>query len=1034
MPVHSPHKAIVCAISVVTCALVFAAGCGGDDVGKDSQDLVGQETILETDTRGEEARVGVPFKVDCRLFVRKPGSHLAPRSDSSSPEVSGALGQEISLPGPATVVVGEGPAPVANISGRAITFTKPGVYKLRCVLPAGGLQDTTPATITVVPGPSIAPQTDVRVVATDKPATVVDAGTELRVSCAGTDAYGNTVTSGWKVTTSASVDSASAPKPEAGVAFTVKRARKLVFACSSGGHVDTTPAVVEVQAAPPKHLYTTLSPKEAEAGHASEITCKATDDWGNPIANFPFSIAHSDKLTLKKLYVTTTVAGKHAVKCVPETIAWKLFEIHGALLSVIAGPPAELLVTKVPDKGVYKRYSKVKFVPLVRDKFGNTVEGIAVSMKVEKPAKGFKVLADKAADKRIEFNDDGVYMVAFAVANTALKSVQKVLVDGAPPLVTIDYPPWGSTLSLKPSIQLKGKAGDKDDKGNEGSGVADLHVNGIKTFPDAADDWYLQVGAKHGLNPVVAVVKDLGGIQSHATRGFYYSDKFYPTDAKAPKAHLVPGALQLFLGQDFFDDGVHDHNKPDDIATIIEIVAASIDPAALIGAQPGGAGADIKLSNFQMAKPKVQLITHDGGLEVRVVLAGMSTDVVVKTKLKLGPIKTSVTTKGTMTAKKIEVASWLKLGVANGKVTAKASWTKAKIDGMKFSLSGLGGLLNPIVNVILNSFKSDIEQSLEKELAKALPDAFAQIFAALAINDTFEVDPLLPGQAKGTKITVTLASHVQSLELHKYGMVAKVDMGFSTAKKVPHSVLGAIARAGCVGVAPDQFHIDKKARIQVAAHDDLLNQLLYALWYGGALTGKILPGSLGDSGVPIIPLETATVRLDPLLPPILEGCPNVSAFHLGGKPPPTYDPMRVRLQIGDMQSSIDVYSDDLVRLDIAVHLDAGLTFKLGKDKKGQDAIIATADAKPFVLHELYGLSKQLAGAKNAWDMATGLLMAKIFEKGLPGFDKPIVVPVPPTVIDLHTVVPQIAKGTNLTIKLTKLARKGGYGALTFAMN
>lgn len=996
---------------------IVAFGCSAEPGPADNVAATADDLIIESDTRGEIAAAGVPFLVDCRAFRRKVGAAVAPAGsrekpeDPAQPEVSGALGTEVSLPGAATLVVVGGPAGPFAIDGQRITIARPGSYQVACLISGTGLQDLTPATLIAEAGAPADPQTVVVDAATGDTVSTVASGTKVRVLCSGDDVLGNAVTDQWTVETTGQVLDI-----QPNVATTLTKVGTITFACRAANQTDATPSTVVVKVGTPKHLWTKLSPSTVKAGHASEVTCQATDAAGNTIANFPFSISHSAKLALKKLYLTGTVAGQHAVKCVPESIDWKYFEIHGALLNIQPGPPASLLVAKVPEKGVYKRKSKVDFVPLVRDEFGNAIADWPVSMDVPTPKTGFKVLANKPGDMQIRFDLDATYDVVFAADATALATTTQVLVDGAPPLLTIDYPPWGSTLSLKPSIQLYGKAGD------DGAGIKDLFVNGIKTFPDAADDWFLQVGAVHGLNPVEAIATDLGDQKTRATRGFYYSNKFYPTDASKPKAHLVPAALQVFLGQDFFDDGVHDPTKPDDIATIIEIIAGATSLASLLPGGLSGAGADVSMSNFTMAKPTVQITTHEGGLEVRIVLKDISVDIAVKAKLKLGPIKTTIKTNGTLTVKSVDVSSWLKLGVSAGKVTASASWTKAKIDGMKLSISGLAGLFNPVFNLILNGIKSDIEQGLEAELSKQLPAAFAAIFATLAINDTFELDPLIPGGSG--KVTMVLASEVASIALTKAGMLASINMGFSSTKKVPHTNLGAIARAGCVGVEPDKFHIDTKARIQVAAHDDLINQMLYAMWYGGAFSGVISKGTLAGVGGGAIPLETSTIKIDPLLPPIIEGCPSKKHGD---------DSMLIRLQMGDAQSSIDVYSNDLVRLDVVTHIDAPLLMKFGKDDKGVPALIVTAAPDPMILHELHGLSKQLEEGKWAWIKAVDTLFGQLFANGLPGFDKPIVVPLPTTEVDMSAIAPGIAKGTMLKAAITAVTRKGGYGAFTMAL-
>ncbi len=1015
-----PRLLLIVAIGLIPPA------CSDSEAGSDSADgLDPAELVLHTDTRGEDAVARTPFTVDCRLFKKAPAG-----SDE------GAVGDELSLPEAATVVVTDGPAPPRHVAGTKLILGAAGDYRVACKLPAKGMQDDTPALLPVLPGKALTSTIRTRlwhhipgqgrVEVPGDEVLKVQAGAFADATCAGRDEVGNEITAGWKLSFVGNVPADTKP----GVPFQLTKASKVSVRCGVDG-VFGPARSIEVAVGPPKRLYAILNPETITAGGASELSCKATDAYDNAVAGFPFSISHSDKVKLKGLYITSTVAGVHAVKCVPESLPWKLFDIHPGLLKVLPGPADSLGIARVPDQGVYKRKTKVRFHPLVKDEFDNVISDAKVTMAITKPKTGFKTLANKQDDWHIQFNEDATYHVYFEVGGTALSATSEVLIDGAPPLLTIDYPPWGSTLSLKPSIQLKGKAGD------EGAGIKDLFINGIKSYPDAADDWFLQVGARHGLNPVLAVATDIGGQQTKATRGFYYSDKYYPTDASKPTAHLVPSAVQLFMGRDFFDDGVHDHSKPDDLATIIEIIAAGMPLSSVLPPNMNSSGADVKLSNAKMGKPKVALVCHDGGLEVRLTVKDISVDVKVKAKLKLGPIKTSIGASGTFSIGSAEIQTLMKLGVHQGKATAETAWTKAKINQMKFDIDGIGKLFNPIANAVLGAMKGELEKTLAKELQKELPKAFQALFDAMAINDTFEIDPLLPGQkgkdGKPKKITITLASKVSELTMTKKGALTHLDMGFSAAKGVPHKVLGAIGRGGCVGVEPDKFHIDEKARIQFAAHDDLINQLLYAIWYGGALSGVIEPGQLENQEGSGIPLETATVTVDLLLPPIIEGCPQVDAFNPSGKAPGDFDPMRLRLQLGDAMGAIDVYSNELVKLHMALHLELGFTLSHGKDDKGKPALVIQPDKKLTELHELVGLSKQLQEGKWAWIKATDGLFGALFGKGLSGLDKPIFVPLPVTEIDLKTIAPQLPGSSVLKIKVAKIARKAGYGAFTLAL-
>jgi hypothetical protein len=62
----------------------------------------------------------------------------------------------------------------------------------------------------------------------------------------------------------------------------------------------------------------------------------ANDAYNNPIADFPFALDYPETVQVKGLWVTATKSGSHAIRCVPETLAWDLFEIHAGKLEVPA--------------------------------------------------------------------------------------------------------------------------------------------------------------------------------------------------------------------------------------------------------------------------------------------------------------------------------------------------------------------------------------------------------------------------------------------------------------------------------------------------------------------------------------------------------------------------------------------------------------------------------------------------------------------------------------------------------------------------
>ncbi len=984
------------------CALALAlvaSGCGTDaQEGQVVTDTGPTIAHLRADTGGEDAYAGVNFTVVCRAF----------EADTSPGAAPDALGPELPLPGAATVVVLDGPAAPIAIQGTKVALPKVGAYTVACRVPSAGLVDTVGARLEVVAGPATAMETRLRPKASPPTALAttldVKAGTAVVVDCTGTDAWDNPVIDGWSLDVS---PSSLVPNE---LQLQANKAGQFTVACRAAGTVDTTPATLTVAANVPKHLFALLDPEHITAGNAAKLGCVATDAWGNPIAGFPFAVDHSEDLTLKGLYVTSTVAGVHTVKCVPETDKWDLYTIHAAALTVRPGPASELIVARVPNKKVYKRDEKVKFPATVRDDWGNVRPNDGVTVAVLSPAAGWKVLeADPHKDKLVKFAKDATYKLRFEVEKTALSAELSVLVDGAPPLLTIEDPPWGSTLTGKPSVQIKGKAGD------EGSGVKNLTVNGKTGYVDAANAWMVQHGAKHGLNMVLAVAEDMGGETTEATRGFYFSNAYYKTDAATPKGAMVKNAMQIFAGKKLFDDGVHDPYKPDDLATILELLMGSTLTSGLLPSNVSQGDLQVTLKNTKMGKPKVSLTPVHGGLKVAMRIDNISTDLKVKAKLKLGPIKTSVSVSGTVKMDSVKIDMLMKMAIQDGKATSSVANSNVKIDGMKLSVDGIAGLFNPLFNLLLGTYKKQIEAELKSALVGEIPKMLNDILTQLSVSETFEVPPTV-GNAPTVKVTfITVA---KELQFTPDGALLKFDATFVSAKGTKHTVLGSIARAGCIGTAPDTFVIDKSQRMQLAMHDDLTNQLLYAIWYGGAMTMSIPGSALGDDQALMgFSLDKATIDVDLLLPPILEACamPKPSVIHL---------------QVGDAFATmrLPIGSDELA-LYVAASVDMSAEVVMSKDKAGVPQIEVVPGKDVGMLIELTDISKNFAESKAAFGTIIKQLVTKELEKGLPGGDQ-LKIPLPPTVIDLSTLGAGVPAGSKVTLALTKLDRAGGYTAIT----
>lgn len=972
--------------------------------------------VLRTDPGSGEVRAGMQAKVQCRAFL---------------PPVKGAAadqtGAEVALPGPATLAVVAGPAGPLAIKDGQLILGKVGEYKVQCQVPSLGLLDATPPTLYVIAGLPTALDT-LWVGLHGQPPTPqpaqVTAGSLVQCACSAHDAYGNAIVSGFSL--QVAPDQGTAP---GGLVAPALKAGSLQLACEVDGTADKTPLTLQVAADVPRHLFTLLEPAQIVAGNASQLTCAANDAWGNPIADFPFALDLPKTVTVKGLYATSTKAGAHKLQCVPETLDWSLFTLHPAVLTVEPGPPSQLEVLAVPNKPVYKQEEKVTFVSAVKDAFDNLVPTATVDLAVLAPAKGWKVIGGNST----VFAEDGKYQLQFTVQDhPKLVHDRTLIVDGTPPLLTIDYPPWGATLQGKASVQVKGTAGDAT------SGIKTLQLNGKnayvshkscqtdqectagvcnpETYTCSIGTWVNQYPAKHGLNRLEAKTTDIGDQSARATRGFYYSGSYYPVDGTQPDAALVPDGMQVFLGHDFFDDGDHDPKKPNDLATLMEIALAGLDVATLL--PPGGlnsGGVEVTLSNFKFDKPTVSLQTVDGGLDLALKITNIKTDIAVKAKQKVGPISVTIKVTGDIKIGKLLVNAGMGMAVFNGFVEAKVTKSQAAIEDMKLHVDGIAGLFDFLFNMILDAYEGQIADQIVAELNKQIPKLIGGLLSQMAINAPIP----LPAAVKGGKdVTIQLVSKLKTLKFSPKGGLVLMDAGFSAAKGTAHVILGSIARSGCIGTVEDAFAIDQTKRLQFAMHDDVINQLLHAVWYAGGLKlDKVdlaaLGGGGGGSGSPV-PLDGATLDLDLFLPPILESC--------GGS-----DPMKFRIQVGDASIGATVpMGDPPLKFGFFGSFDIGAGIALGKDAQGNPQVSVQVDKQLLYHLEMVSITKEFEAQKPFFEQMITKLLSDQLDKGLPGLDK-IDVALPS--LDIGGVLPGMPAGSKIGLAVTKLFRASGFSVL-----
>lgn len=886
----------------------------------------------------------------------------------------------------------EGPGPYHIVEAR-VSFEKVGTYVATCGTADGLHTDESPANIDVVPG-------DGTVVETTLSAHAVTAGDTVQVSCEVHDVFGN--------------EAPDAPveiwaKPGTGwTPFGLKMktltAGTYDVACriKDSGVKDETPEKLVVAVGLPRKVLTILEPDVIQAGGSSKVTCVAVDAYDNPVAGFPMSLKLPAALSLVGLSLTTPVAGNYDVKCVPETDAWDLYDIQSAILQVLPGDPYELYIQQVPAKPVYRKNDHLDLLIQVLDEYANVIPDAAIKPITVDPASAVKVTAPTG----FTFKEEGKLIFHIEVVDSPNVAEDLViLVDGQGPTLVIEQPGRAETLTGKPAVNVTGQVSD------DVAGVTSLLINGDLVDVKGDGSFTHIMLANQGMNPIIAEAMDLGGKISRTTRAFTWSPGWYDIDASKPDEGRVASGLQIWLGKDFIDDGDHNPNDPDDLATMIEKLAASLDLGNIVPSPAASFGPyKVYLKNLTFQPPKVSLKPFDGGIQTKLSLEYLHVNVEAIGTCKILFIDLCPDLKGTVQAKSILIDADVLASALNGQADVKMGAVDVSLNGLDINISGiLGDLFDWLIDWLVDSFTGQIETAFESQLGGLVSGTIGGLLSTLAINQALEIPPFL---GEGDPITLQITTKIGQLVFSTEGGLIGMDANVITSKKTAQQPLGSIARANCGKAKQEFFELDKTQEIGLAIHDDLINQALFSVWWGSLLDGPVSPDMLGSVGG----LEEQGVE-DLTIKTLLFGAPLLTSCNPG---------QQLKIQVPDAYVDIGL-SFAGVPLDLGVFVSLELEASL---------VLVDTGAEKQIGVSLGGVTLfniEIVSINPGWEEAIPDLEQLFKDKLLGGLADTLAgtevgaFPIP--AIDLSTLDPSIPPGTTLNLILNDLVQDAGYTSI-----
>lgn len=835
----------------VSCAT--ADGAVVDTEGKQVQVSAGAAARVDTVIAEPQGKAGDRLGVECRAFDVHDNPIISPQGlslEASAQVGTQALGGQL-----------------FSVSAEAV-----GTYEVACVM--GTVVDLSPAQIIIAPGTAALSTTLVSANG-GAPVTELSASPtdEITVHCSATDAYGNDP---GDITTHFSIQPADgASYATYGVSYlsTGFSATKTGFSATKTGYIyvicgvdgaaaeDDTPARVKIEAGKPYRW--NLNPGAGQnvldlelasetchwANRPLSIDAEVTDFWGNPLP--------SQNL----LTVTTTPPG-------------------GVIQDANGG-------FRLAEDGSY----------------GLTVE----------------VVGPYHPESQIS-----AYTGSFVVDSTA-------------PVITITSPTRGAAIlggtagapTTDATVAITGTIEDSV------SSLKSAKVNGVSLSMDGQAK-QLDINQSHlsrwGLSVMTAEAEDECGNFGYAAQSYLRSPSYYEPATSVSAGATASKGITARLNKPVIDD--EDRSDVDDLASLAVAAVNAQDlndqiPDELtdtIGSKSCDCWpvSDITTEDDGVRVTKTGVLTHDdialaylrpvdGGVELSGSMSNISMPLrfrgvyhegcfLVCTARTILSLERDVQV--SVSSVNIEANPSISLNGQSPDVSCN-SCISLGINNLVLDVDWGGwpwdDLFDPIVTWVKDYFEDSIVEALEEMVSDGLLAVLDDFLGSFQISEGISVgeanDPL--------QLDLMVASGLDTLEFHGPAANGYADIGLYTqvypqqrAASIPPDAKGAIRKDG---VAPN-FSNSGGYEFGLGLKDDLVNQVLWAAWYGGAFTIPEAEDLIGDD------LGDIELSFEALSPPVLM--------------PASGGSNQVELGLGDAKIDATVVLPEFGALSVSMYLSA----------------------------------------------------------------------------------------------------------------
>lgn len=580
-------------------------------------------------------------------------------------------------------------------------------------------------------------------------------------------------------------------------------------------------------------------------------------------------------------------------------------DARGTDISILPQLPLHWKVT-VPDEPCVGGSERLEIAREISDKFGNIIEDALVEATIT-PATGF--VGD--ADVGFRFTEDGEYAVRVEVISELdpaadIEPVEfTVKVDARAPIFEIDSPVRNEVMiagSYEDSpVSIRGRVYD------DGTPIVVLRING-EQIPVADNTFDIPIDAvqssRWGLSIITAHAEDSCRNVGYLALPYMRTPTIYAASTTANEASRVDAAFYGQVTQSFIDDG--DRSDADDIATIAQRAAQQFDVQAYI--PPGHLLAFRNISytcglyetsfdaSFRVRRDSraSQTLEFDGpylnkiqfndgalGFDVGMGRTGITLDIEVDVhECAVGQVipHDAFNFNLRIGANSINAAGTFGMDLVNGEARASAADFAFTLDDLFIDLDCglLQGACNAVLGQLERGVASVLENTIDQMVAERFPPMVQEVLQSFAaapqvnvagttLRSRLNVDqltfcgPTLAGIARPERCTASNSA------------TGSMAMGFgmqfypsTRGELIPFAAPGAIK--GPENTVPT-FDAAQTS-FGVAMNYDVLNQLFWAMWYGGLMHVDDVTQQLSERLPPSL-AETIKLAIKPSMPPVV---------------------------------------------------------------------------------------------------------------------------------------------------------------------